>query len=137
MFPAFLLGIILVVNQVSLRVVTVGSSSMLHHINSLILRYFSRDDTLMSKETVMRVKQPSYLCKPRRKRRVKVDASKNWLPSPLPPVIIAGRPKRYFHCGFYCYFALWCGVLEWDYLYIAVTSYKGGLISSYPLLFLW
>ena len=45
-----------------------------------LLLIFSRDDTLMSLETSMRVEQPTQLFKPRRKMRVKVGTRKKTPP---------------------------------------------------------
>ena len=41
----------------------------------------------------MRAEQPTKLCKPHQKIRVKVGAPYNRFNPPPPPVIIAGRPK--------------------------------------------
>ena len=49
----------------------------------------------------MQFKQPTKLCKPRRKMRVKVDASKNRFKQPQ--YLLLAVPRRYFRYGFICF----------------------------------
>ena len=57
----------------------------------------------------MQAEQPTKLCKPQRKTRVKVGARKTGL---NPPVIVTGRPKAVLSLRFHLFYVLCCSIFK-------------------------